>query len=140
MMSVHYSDQRALASAQAKRQVLQCFFALARAHPAAASAIQGGSCLSHGSFTWEHVAQLQQLHSPTTASQSTSSLTTSPHAANSAASSSWQEVDHRPHRVKKDKKAKKAKKADKKRKREEEDSAHPEARLRPPRGHPPSPA
>ena len=119
--------------------MLQCFFALARAHPATASAMKEGTCLPHGSFTWEHVAQLQQLHIPATASLPTSSFTHAPlTAALPDATSSGTAAVILPHR--KDKKAKEAKKADKKRKREEEGLARPEARQRPPRGHPPSPA
>ena len=58
-MSVHYSDQRALSSAQAKREVLQLFFDLAARHPGARAALQEtGTLVQPGAFTWEDLAHL----------------------------------------------------------------------------------
>ena len=65
LMSVHYSDQRALSSAQAKRQVLQLFFDLVRQHEGARAALDGtGATLPLGTFTWEELARLH--HQTTT--------------------------------------------------------------------------
>ena len=70
LMSVHYSDQRALSSAQAKREVLQLFFDLAARHPGASAALQTpGTFVQPGAFTWEDLAHLhhhatQPAHTP----------------------------------------------------------------------------
>ena len=114
IMSVHYSDQKALASAQAKRQVLQCFFSLISSHPAAAAALSGGPPLPRGALSWEHIALLQHQHATITAP----TPTTSP------------AIHHK--RDRKDKEAKRARKAEKKRNRERETPPpNPRKRARP---------
>ena len=63
MMSVHYSDQKALSSSQAKREVLQLFFDLVRLHAGARAALDGaGATLPFGTFTWEDLACLHHHH------------------------------------------------------------------------------
>ena len=67
-MSVHYSDQRALASSQAKREVLQLFFDLARHHVGAREILdKTGGMLPTGTFTWEDLARLHHQYTTRTA-------------------------------------------------------------------------
>ena len=62
LMSVHYSDQKALSSAEAKREVLDLFFCLVRRHAAAQAALDGkGSMLAPGTFSWEDLARLNHV-------------------------------------------------------------------------------
>ena len=143
MMSVHYSDQKALASAQAKRQVLQEFFGLLSSHPAAAAALSGTAQMPRGSLTWEHVATLHHQHTTTSASPPAPL----PLRQVPRRSPTPPVLLHARH-VKKEKKAKKAKKEkkgkkEKKRQREEGQPQHHAAhsgdagkRSRPSRGRP----
>ena len=60
LMSVHYSDQRALASAEAKRDVLSLFFRLVQHHAETCSA--SSSSGQPYSLTWEQLANLNHTH------------------------------------------------------------------------------
>ena len=80
LMSIHYSDQRALASAEAKREVLSLFFRLVRHHADTCSASSGSG--QPDSFTWEQLANLNHTHqqhtSPATPHVLTQPLVLSP--------------------------------------------------------------
>ena len=111
LMSVHYSDQRALASAEAKREVLTRFFHLVQS--------SGKLSLPSGSsqpwqlitLTWDQLASLghQQQHQP---SPSSSPPITIPHASISSAPSAARSPEGK-RKKKKDGKKKKEKHAKK---------------------------
>ena len=74
-MSVHYSDQRALSSSQAKREVLQLFFDLARHHVGARGVLENsGAGLPTGTFTWKDLARLHHQHTTHPSSSSNTHL------------------------------------------------------------------
>ena len=106
-MSLHYSDEKALASSEAKREVLTYFFHLIQGHRIAGAVLQGDSTfLPKGAFTWEDVAQLH--HTQVAARYGTPphpSVFAPPVLALTAPSPPCER--ERPRRVKKEKKDKK---------------------------------
>ena len=61
-MSLHYSDEKALASAEAKREVLAYFFHLIQGHSTASAVLSGnGTFMPREALTWEEFAQLHHV-------------------------------------------------------------------------------
>ena len=62
VMSVHYADQRCLASGHVKARVLEQFFFVLEQFPGAASVLRGGTCLlPAGAVTWAQVTEVHRL-------------------------------------------------------------------------------
>ena len=60
-MSLHYSDEKALASCEAKREVLDLFMHLIQGHKSAMAALSGkGTYLQKDAFSWEDLARLHR--------------------------------------------------------------------------------
>ena len=110
LMSVHYSDQRALASAEAKREVLKRFFQLVQSSEKMGMPSGSSHERQLSTLTWDQLASLnhQHQHQP---SPSPPPPVAIPHADFSSAPSSA-----RSPKVKKEKKEKKQKKEGKDRK------------------------
>ena len=68
-MSLHYADEKALASGEAKRLVLHHFFDLAKSHDLAAKTLTGEvDLIPQGGFTWEDLARLHRAQASASAS------------------------------------------------------------------------
>ena len=62
VMSVHYSDQKAMASGAVKLRVINELVVVLSAFPGAASVLRGGSVLlPPGAITWSQVAEIHRL-------------------------------------------------------------------------------
>ena len=79
-MCVHYSDQRALSSGEAKAQVLSRLLEVLDAYPAATVALQGGPCTQDVlDLTWEDAAlAARHVHGPPAGAGISSSSSTPP--------------------------------------------------------------